>query len=193
MRQEKDYDLIKGLSNGFCHTWECGNSQVRVAQFKKVYKEHVDNDLFIRDIQNAPRDARYKIDHYYRKDVTEQHTLQFPYIGFFLKVLDYMEIDETFNWTEQLVNNKSEYSKGDITIGYGDYDFEMYDKSTRVLQSYYIKYKGELNTLMFSSSPKLVDYTDKFYKKYEGKVQYYNDLHDLLHNLSYLMTYKNIV
>ena len=192
MRQKEDYNLIKGLSNGFCHTWECGHSKERVREFKKVYKEHVDNDLFIRDIQNAPRDARYKIDHYYRKDVTEQHTLKFPYIDFFLKVLDYMEIDETFNWTEQLVNNKSEYSKKDITIGYGDYNFEMYDKSIRVFQGYYIKYKGELNHLKFSSSPKLVDYTNKFWKKYEGKVQYYKDIHDLLHNLSYFMTYMDI-
>ena len=94
MRREEDYDLIKGLSNGFCHTWECGNSRERTNQFKKVYKEHVDKGLFIRDIQNAPRDARYKIDHYYREDVAEKHTLQFPYIAFFLKVLDYMEIDE---------------------------------------------------------------------------------------------------
>lgn len=193
MREKKDYDLIKGLSNGFCHTWECGNSQERVRQFKNTYKEHVDNDKFIRDIQNAPRDARYKIDHYYRKDVTEQHTLKFPMLNFFLEVLDYMEIDETFNWSEELVNNKSEYSKGDITIGYGDYDIQIYDKSTRVLQGYYIKYKGELNTLKFDSSGYLVDYTDEFWKKYEGQPEYYRDLHSFLHALSDLITYKNIV
>ena len=172
-------DLIKGLKNGFFHTWETGNSAHRISVFKRDFKQYVDGGKFIRDIQNAPRDARYKIDHYYREDTNESDTVPFPNLMFHEKLLNFLEIDETFNWRKKLKNNKSEYTCGDFTIGYG-------------VEKYYFKYKGTINTLMFMSRPEIVDYSDSFWSRYKDKQVFYDSVKDLLHNLRYFIEYNGI-
>ncbi len=190
-------DLIKGLESGFFHTWETGVSAYRIKIFKKEYKEHVDAGKFIRDIQNAPRDARYKIDHYYNPDTTENDSIPYPYLNFHADLLKYMNIDESFNWKKELKDSCSEYTYNDISIGYDYFDppqCQFSTKKANKLGRYYFKYKGEINKLDFTSSPKiaLVDYTKKIWSDNEGEIVWYKDVHTLLHNLRYFLVYKNI-
>ena len=192
-------DKIKGLISGFFHTWECGNSAHRTKVFNKEYKEHVNKGLFIRDIQCAPRDARYRIDHYYRKDTTEKDSLAYPNLAFHTKVLKYMNIDESFFWKSELVDTKSEYNYCDFTIGYKEFtNKEVYPISNTlrdnlIFRGFYFKYKGDINTLRFNYSPVIVDYTDKFWKEYKDKILVYNDIDTLLHNIRYFMLYKKLI
>lgn len=187
-------NLIKGLESGFCHTWVTGDSKWRTSAFNKEYKAHVDAGKFIRDIQYAPRDARYRIDHYYSSETTEADSVPFPYIDFFYEILYILNIDETFSWKKNLRDNKSEYTFGDFTIGFGDYTIESYFYDGKDLHSsgYYFKYKGEHNTLMFNYRPELVDYSNSLYAKYKDKPQYYDKVSDLLHNMCYFIRYYEI-
>jgi hypothetical protein len=185
-------DVIKGLENGFFHTWETGSSKHRTEVFKEFFKEHVDAGKFIRDIQSAPRDARYKIDHYYNENTSEENTIPFPYLNFFLKVISVLDIDETFNWKKRLIDEKEEYTNGDFTIGFGPIKHIDYTGKKFKLDEYYFKYKGEINTLNFQSSPELMDYSDPFWKRYEGLETGYASIGDLLHNLSYFLQHKGL-
>lgn len=178
-------DLIKGLENGFCHTWVCGNSKQRTSIFNQKFKKYVDEGSIIRDIQNAPRDARYKIDHYYCCETTENDTVKYPYIDFHVEVLKFLNIDETFNWKKELKEVMGEYSHNNFTIGFGKYN-------NNKLSGYYFKYKGEINKLIFLSSPKVVDYSNEFWSKHKDVEQYYNNVSTLLHNIRYFIKYKGI-
>jgi len=178
-------DLIKGLENGFCHTWVEGLSKRRNDVFKKEFKQYVDADKFIRDIQDAPRDARYKIDHYYK--TTERDTVKYPYINSILHVLKILNIDETFNWKIMLKDNKTEYTHDDFTIGYCDYKHHKFENT---FSGYYFKYKGKINTLKFVGSSELVNYNDPFWAEYKDKEQYYNSVSDLLYQIKYFLEYN---
>ncbi len=189
-------DLIKGLASGFFHTWECGDSAHRTKVFKNSYKEYVDKGMFIRDIQDAPRDARYKIDHYYREDTKEVYTVAYPYLGFFEEVLEKLNIDESFDWKKVLVDLKGEYSYGDFAIGFKDFDSkEIYPNvlSNRTLSVFYFKYKGEVNCLDFRCSKEVVNYSDNFYKERKDRPSVYHEVDNLLHNIGYFMQYKNLL
>jgi hypothetical protein len=185
-------DLINGLENGFCHTWVTGNSKERNDVFKNRFKQYVDEGKFIRDIQSAPRDARYKIDYYLNAETSENDTVPYPFIGFHLDVLKFLNIDESFNWKNVLKDRKSEYTHNDFTLGYGDYSYQIYGGNETIYSAYYFKHNDKINTLKFSHSPKLVDYSDKFWAKYKDKEQYYDSISDLLHNIKYYIKYNGI-
>ena len=180
MNKERKFDLIKGLENGFCHTWETGSSGYRNRMFKEKYKESVKSGKVIRDIQVAPRDARYRIDHYYNPSTSEKDTIQYPYIHGFFKILGILNIDETFNWKQRLILNREEYTSKDFTIGY------------RKAVGYYFKHKGEYNRLDFKHRPELVDYTHRLYSSQKDMVTYYESVDNLLHNMQYFITHKGL-
>lgn len=182
------------LESGFGYTWQCGNSAERIEVFKKEFKKHVDAGKFIRDIQNAPRDARYKIDHYYKEGILLDDLIPLPYSSVYKDVLNFLNIDKTFNWTEKLKNNKGYHKHGDFTIGYDEFPIGLiYPNGGKdTCGQYYFKYKGEINKLDFMSSPTLVDYTSSFWSKYRDMLATYNSVHDLIHNLNYFIIYKNI-
>ena len=152
--------------------------------------------MFIRDIQNAPRDARYKIDHYYKEGTKEDYTISYPYLNFHVEVIELLNLDETFNWKERLVDTQGEYTFGDFTIGYRGFTIEeMYGSapfSNHTVYQFYFKYKGELNKLNFKHNPELVDYNSEFWKTRKNQPATYNDVDTLLHNIRYFIQYKKI-
>lgn len=190
-------DLIKGLENGFFHTYIEGDSRYRTKVFNDSFKEHVDKGKFIRDIQPAPRDARYKIDFYYKESYSESDSIPYPSLKyweeFYNRIFKLLNIDETFNFTERLKNNKSEHTNGDFTIGYGDFNFTTFDDRIVQYSNYYFKYKGVVNTLDFKFKPELVDYSDSFWEKYKNEPTTYNGVEKLIHNIGYFIDYHQII
>lgn len=193
------FNKLKGLQNGFFHTWQCGNYTERNLVYNQSYKDSVTEGKFNRFITNAPRDARYKIDYYYNNDTKPEYTVPYPYLNFHGKLLTYLGIDETFNWKERLVDNKEECTFGDFTIGYGSFDSKLttsdishyFDKEFEVTQ-FYFKYKGDINTLLFNYAPQLVDYSNEFWSNRKNKIVTYSDVATLLHNMGYFILYNKI-
>lgn len=188
------YNENKGLENGFFHTWQCGGSAERIKVFKTYYKSDVDAGKFNRFITNAPRDARYKIDYYYNSNTKPEYTVPYPNLDFHGKILKYLNLDETFNWKERLVDVQGEYTFNDFTLGYKEFDYPAneYISDPYKRPYFYFKYKGVYNTLKFSHSPRLVDYSDPFWAKYKGEIDKYDNVSTLLHNIEYFIIYNKI-
>lgn len=190
--------LIEGLTSGLFCMHVCGDARYRKEIYKTTYKEFVDKGLFIHSIEPAPRDARYKIDWYFKEGVNHDNdTLDYDSINFFTTQLKFLGIDTSFNPTEQLRNNPLvDYScNNDITIGYGKVKGSgkggFYPK--KHLEGYYFKYKGEINTLDFKSSGNIVDYNEDFWARYKDVPKVYRKFDLLMHNIGYFITYKGLV
>lgn len=181
-------DLIEGLKCGFFHILIEGNYKERLEVYNTKYKEYVEKGYFNREITNAPRDHRYKIDLYAKENYSKEDTLCYNNFGFFDETLKFIGVDETFNWFEKLKKNSTEYDLGDFTLGYGKINFCR----DLISSGYYFKYKGEYNKLKFSSSPKIVDYTESFWRDYENKVGSYKTIDELIHNIGFFIKNKKL-
>jgi hypothetical protein len=174
-------DLIKGLQNGFFHTWVTGDYYKRISTFNNQFKKYVESGDFKRDVQFAPRDFRYKIDHYYK--TSEEDTVPYPYLEFHFGVLKILNIDETFNWKEYLKDNRLEYVNGDFTIGFGEYEYEYSQGQKRILSGYYYKYQGIITSKEHLKNPN---------KNNNGLGFHFGNIDKLLHDIGSFMGKKGI-
>lgn len=166
-KQSRSFNEIKGLTSGLFCIHVCGNYKYRNDVYIKYYKEYVEQGLFIRSIENAPRDSRYKIDWYFKDGVEHStETLDYEYIKYYKHTLIFLGIDECFSPSE-LKKYKNHKCDNEFELCYGIIDCPNDVK----MECYYFKYKGEPNTLIFNYKPELVNYNTPFWGKYKGYIR----------------------
>ena len=172
---------IKGLTSGLFCDGICGDYKYRNKVYNTYYKEYVEQGLFIRSIESAPRDSRYKIDWYFKEGVNHStETLDYEHIGYHTQTLNFLGIDESFSPFE-LKKYKNHKCNNEFELCYGDVEYyDTFWKKPQKIEQYYFKYKGKANKIRFKYGNGIV---------YEDNVVSYDNFERIFYEISYFIKY----